>query len=87
MILFKFGLEAGKAAFAGAAQSAKSVQGVRRPYDVVSGLRISLSDIVQDDETIIKYASRAARLLKQVAERGFDPDPSIVTLSVWHSIV
>lgn len=64
VILFKFGLQAGKAVLASSAQSAKLV-----------------NDIIQDDEKLIKYASRAGRLLKHVAQRGLDPDQSIALLS------
>ena len=39
-------------------------------------------DIIQNEDRLIKYASRAAYLLKLVAVAGLDPDPWISQLSV-----
>ena len=39
-------------------------------------------DIIQNEDRLIKYASRAAYLLKLVTMAGLDPDPWISQLSV-----
>lgn len=39
-------------------------------------------DIIQNEDRLIKYASRAAYLLKLVAMAGLDPDPWVSQLSV-----
>ncbi|KAF8630313.1 hypothetical protein AX15_003005 [Amanita polypyramis BW_CC] len=65
VILCKYGLEAGKVAFAEAVQSAQSINGV----------------IINDNEKLMKYALRATWLLKLVAVTSVDPDLCVSGLS------